>query len=271
MSRLYLLSSEVNSVETYYTADSSGAITSIGTTKDFTKGFDDAILALIPNSVYAGLTNGKVWMDSATDKTAATIASVNKGLIISGDEDDVCTAGYSGINSITTNASTNTMYALSFDQRNSWITRGNEQYIDKTNLLPKDATARKAIATIDSSYDKLFDQDNTTSVSFTTATTVIPIVFAKNTKLRKVFGRLITGSIQPVKFDVAVYSDTAKGYVSIGVHDEIAIKVKRRCQANLQRNRSLSAERIYNHEDFSIDNALVNSDRKFVTEIEYIG
>jgi hypothetical protein len=216
MSRLYLLSSEVNSVETYYTADSSGAITSIGTTKDFTKGFDDAILALIPNSVYVGLTNGKVWMDSATDKTAATIATVNKGLIISGDEDDVCTAGYSGINSITTNASTNTMYALSFDQRNSWITRGNEQYIDKTNLLPKDATARKAIATIDSSYDKLFDQDNTTSVSFTTATTVIPIVFAKNTKLRKVFGRLITGSIQPVKFDVAVYSDTAKGYVSIG-------------------------------------------------------
>ena len=55
--------------------------------KEFTKGFDDAILALIPNSVYAGLTNGKVWMDSATDKTAATIATVNKGLIISGDED----------------------------------------------------------------------------------------------------------------------------------------------------------------------------------------
>ena len=216
MSRLYLLSSEVNSVETYYTADSSGAITSIGTTKDFTKGFDDAILAVIPNSVYAGLTNGKLWMDSATDKTAATISTASKGLIVSGDGDDVCTDGYSGVNSITTVASANTMYALSFNQRGGWLTRGNEQYIPTDNLLPVDATARKAVATIASNYDNLFDQNDATSVSFTTATTVIPIVFAKLTKLRKVFGKLVTGSANPVHFNVAVWNDATAGYMTIG-------------------------------------------------------
>ena len=61
MNRLHLISSEVNGVLNYYTADSSGAITNIGTTQDFSKGFDDSILSLITNSTYSTLTNGKVW------------------------------------------------------------------------------------------------------------------------------------------------------------------------------------------------------------------
>ena len=56
MSRLYLISSIVDNVEIFYTADSNGIISKIGTDKDFTKGFTDDILALIPNSTYADLS-----------------------------------------------------------------------------------------------------------------------------------------------------------------------------------------------------------------------
>lgn len=214
MSRLYLISSIVDNVEIFYTADSNGIISKIGTDKDFTKGFSDDILALIPNSTYAGLTDGKLWMNTAG--TTANIETTATGTIISGDEDAVSTTDYAGLATITATKTGSPKFALSFDQRKTWYSRGNVKYISTDKLLPTDSTARAAIATIDASYANMFDGDQSTSVDFTIASTVIPITLATATKIRKITGKLLDGTIHPVNFKLEVYDDTTSAYITVG-------------------------------------------------------
>ena len=122
MSRLHLLSSEVNGVVTYYTAYSDGTISSIGTTLDFTKGFSDDILATIGNSVYSAFTNGKVWTNDTDITTEVSESTDGSGLVLTRKETAVNTFGYSGVSSI--NATVTVVHCLEFhsvEMKTLWL------------------------------------------------------------------------------------------------------------------------------------------------------
>lgn len=216
MSRLYLVSSEVLGVVTYYTANSAGALSSIGTTLDFTKGFGDDILPLITNSVYAGLTNGKVWCNDSTTDSIVTIDTNGTGSIMTRKETAVNTKGYSGVNKIQLASYTGSpKIAISFSGNEYFMTRGQGYVPSTTVLLPADVTSRNAIATIDHAYDNLFDGSNTTVVQMANPTSLIPITFAAARKLRKFCGRLSAASLVPAKITLQVYDTTKSAYVDL--------------------------------------------------------
>ena len=213
MNRLHLISSEVNGVPTYYTADSSGAIMSIGTTLDYTKGFGDDILALISNSVYASLTNGKIWTDDTDVSVAVTIDTNGAGYVVTQKETAINTKGYSGIISITPNVSGNVLFAISFSGNEYFMTRGQGYVTSNTKLLPSDSTARAAIANIDASYNNLFDGSNTTVWNSTIPNSIIPILFTSARKLRKFSGRVGKDSHLPLSITLQVYDDSTSSFI----------------------------------------------------------
>ena len=216
MSRLYLVSSEVLGVVTYYTANSAGALSSIGTTLDFTQGFGDDILPLITNSAYVGLTNGKVWCNDPTADSVVTVDTNGTGSIMTRKETAINTKGYSGITKIQIlNCSGNPKIAISFSGNEYFMTRGQGYVPSTTVLLPADVTSRNAIATIDHAYDNLFDGSNTTVVQMGNPTSLIPITFAAARKLRKFCGRLSAASLVPAKITLQVYDTTAASYVDL--------------------------------------------------------
>lgn len=225
MSRLHLISSEVGGVVTYYTADSSGTISSIGTTMDYTKGFGDDILALISNSVYASLTNGKVWTNDTDTTTAVTLDTNGAGYVITQKETAINTKGYSGITSITPTTTGNVLFAISFSGNEYFMTRGQGYITSTTKLLPADATARAAIANIDSSYNNLFDGSNTTVWNSTVAASIIPISFTSARKLRKFCGRVGKDSQLPLSITLQAYDDATSAFVDVATINVAAADV----------------------------------------------
>ena len=215
MSRLHLISSEVNGVLNYYTADSSGAITNIGTTQDFSKGFDDSILSLISNSTYSTLTNGKVWTNDTDVEAVVTTDTNGSGVVMTRKETAINTKGYSGVSSIVPTATSGVRFGISFSGNEYFYTRGNVLVTSTAKKLPASATDRAKVATIDSSYNNLFDGDTSTTWSPTIATTTIPITFATATKIKKFCGNLAGTSLHPVSIKLQVYNDSTSAYQDI--------------------------------------------------------
>jgi len=215
MSRLHLISSEVSGVVTYYTADSSALLTAIGTTIDFTKGFGDDILALITNATYSTLTNGKVWTNDTDIDAVVTTETDGSGYIMTRKETAINTKGYSGVSSLVPTYSGSPKFAISFSGNEYFMTRGPGYIASTTKLLPSDATARAAIATIDSSYANLFDGSTATVWDSAVALAIIPITFATARKIRKFYGRLGLASIMPVTIELQVYDTANSVWVSL--------------------------------------------------------
>lgn len=124
MSKLYLLSSiELNAhtsvyEEIFYTVDNNLNLVSIGTTKDFSKGFDADVLATVDNSVYSQLNEGKVYVNGNPDSEASILSS-GGALIVSGPEYAVpCTV--KGIRKLYATYTGNPKFAISFDNGVTW-------------------------------------------------------------------------------------------------------------------------------------------------------
>jgi hypothetical protein len=216
MSRLHLLSSEVNGVVTYYTAYSDGTISSIGTTLDFTKGFSDDILATIGNSVYSAFTNGKVWTNDTDITTEVSESTDGSGLVLTRKETAVNTFGYSGVSSINATVTGSPLFGISFSGNENFMVRGNVNYTSSDKYIPSDATARAKIVTVSSTYANLFDGDNTTSVTTTATGETVVLTFASAVTLKRFVGRLASTSIMPVHVTFQGLDTATSKYVDLG-------------------------------------------------------
>ena len=216
MSRLHLLSSEVNGVVTYYTAYSDGTISSIGTTLDFTKGFSDNILATIGNSVYSAFTNGKVWTNDTDITTEVSESTDGSGLVLTRKETAVNTFGYSGVSSINATVTGSPLFGISFSGNENFMVRGNVNYTSSDKYIPSDATARAKIVTVSSTYANLFDGDNTTSVTTTATGETVVLTFASAVTLKRFVGRLASTSIMPVHVTFQGLDTATSKYVDLG-------------------------------------------------------
>ena len=124
MSKRYLLSSvELNAhtslyEEIFYTVDNDLNLVSIGTTKDFTKGFNADVLATIDNTVYSQLNEGKVYVDANPDSEASILSS--GGALLVSDSSYAIPCSASGIKKLQATATGDTKFAISFDNRVTW-------------------------------------------------------------------------------------------------------------------------------------------------------
>lgn len=244
MSNRYLISSEINGVETYYTADSNGIITSIGTTMDFTKGFTYDILLQI-SEAYNSLTNGKVWVDN-TNIGSAVEETDGSGSIISTDATAINTKGYSGITSITPTCTGDVKFAFSFNGNTSFKTRGTENVISTEKLIP--STNRSSVVTINSAYDNLFDNNESTSYDSSAILNEIPLEFLTARTIRKFSGKLNTTCILPVTITLQAYDNTNSIYTDLATIN-------------------VAASDKYFSQEF--DNSTFNTNTKFQFKIQY--
>lgn len=213
MINTYLISSEIGGIVTYYTADSSGILSSIGTSPDFAKGFSDDVLANVSNIAYSGLTNGKLWVDNTITSSAST-DTTGDATVISDDNTAIDTQGYSSIISVTPIVTGDVRLGLSFTGNSSFKTR-ELQYVPAANkLLPTSPAARASIATINNAYDALFDGDNATYYSSNVALNTIPMDFVATHKLRKFVGKLTPNCILPVSVTLQIYDGSSYKDVS---------------------------------------------------------
>ena len=124
MSKRYLLSSvELNAhtslyEEIFYTVDNNLNLVSIGTTKDFTKGFNADVLATIDNTVYSQLNEGKVYVDTNPDSEASILSS--GGALVVSDSSYAIPCSASGIKKLQATATGDTKFAISFNNRVTW-------------------------------------------------------------------------------------------------------------------------------------------------------
>lgn len=121
---MYLLSSvELNvrtlvNEEVFYTVDNNHNLISIGSTKDFTKGFNADVLATLDNTVYSQLNEGKVYVNTNPDSEASILSS-GGALVVSDSSYAIpCTA--KGIKKIQATVTGDTKFAISFDNRVTW-------------------------------------------------------------------------------------------------------------------------------------------------------
>lgn len=121
---MYLLSSvELNvrtlvNEEVFYTVDNNHNLISIGSTKDFTKGFNADVLATLDNTVYSQLNEGKVYVNTNPDSEASILSS-GGALVVSDSSYAIpCTA--KGIKKLQATVTGDTKFAISFDNRVTW-------------------------------------------------------------------------------------------------------------------------------------------------------
>ena len=124
MSKLYLLSSvELNvrtlvDEEVFYTVDNNLNLVSIGSVKDFSKGFNADVLATLDNTVYSQLNKGKVYVSANPDSEASILSS--GGALVVSDSSYAIPCTSSGIKKIQATATGDTKFAISFDNRVTW-------------------------------------------------------------------------------------------------------------------------------------------------------
>lgn len=124
MSKLYLLSSvELNvrtlvDEEVFYTVDNNLNLVSIGSIKDFSKGFNADVLATLDNTVYSQLNKGKVYVSANPDSEASILSS--GGALVVSDSSYAIPCTSNGIMKLQATATGDTRFAISFDNRVTW-------------------------------------------------------------------------------------------------------------------------------------------------------
>lgn len=225
MSNLYLLSGLVNGTETFYTADISGSIKSIGTTIDWSRGFTSDVLASINNSVYISMTNPKVYTNNAS-ATSITEETTGAGLVWSTYATAINCIGYAGLSSLTVNGSADNKYAISFggiDTPEIFYTRGTGTLASNTAAIPTDASSRTtAGVTIPSGTDLLFDGNTNTEWAVSPSTnTTIPVEFTTALVPRHYKLDVSPDTRLPMEVSFQVFDDSAKEWVNL---DTITVK-----------------------------------------------
>ena len=230
MADKYLISALVSGVTTYYTADSSGAISSIGNAADWTKGFDAVVLSKIDNTTYSTLSDCKVWINNTT-ASLATEDTTGEGLLWTRRETAINTNGYSGITKIAATGSAGNKYAISFYGNETFMTRGAGTLASSTAAIPITAANRTSGGvTIPNGSDAAFDGDATTKYTVASSTdSYIEVDFATAIKLRKHTVRLDTTCRKPCTVTFQAYDATSQTWKSL---DTIIIKVAKLVERN---------------------------------------
>ena len=121
----FLISTNSNGQETFYSAYADGTLQEIGTEFDWSKSFDQVTFDKITPATLNSLSHARLYVDE--DLQGIPIAS-NIGIVKSTDSGALNTSHYAGIEKIKVNTLTdnpgsqivNTKYALSFNGRQNW-------------------------------------------------------------------------------------------------------------------------------------------------------
>ena len=229
MSDKYLISTTVNGVIEYFTANGDGSLKSIGSVIDWSQGFSEATLANISNSIYSILENGKLYVNSTTHKTAS-VDTTGEGLLWTSEATEISTKGYSAVTSISANGNANCRYAVSFDGTNSYMTRGTGLIPSTSVAIPTTNTARttagvsiKTVYTDESNnnlVEKVFDGDDTTTFAMESYMQNIDVEFTTATRLLRHIIKIDSSSRLPVKVTFKGYNDSTLAFEDL---DEITI------------------------------------------------
>ena len=229
MSDKYLISTTVNGVMEYFTANGDGSLKSIGSVIDWSQGFNEATLANISNSIYSTLENGKLYVNSTTHKTAS-VDTTGEGLLWTSEATEISTKGYSAVTSISANGNANCRYAVSFDGTNSYMTRGTGLIPSTSVAIPTTSTARttagvsiKTVYTDESNnnlVEKVFDGDDTTTFAMESYMQNIDVEFTTATRLLRHIIKIDSSSRLPVKVTFKGYNDSTLAFEDL---DEITI------------------------------------------------
>lgn len=229
MSDKYLISTTVNGVMEYFTANGDGSLKSIGSVIDWSQGFSEATLANINNSIYSTLENGKLYVNSTTHKTAS-VDTTGEGLLWTSEATEISTKGYSAVTSISANGNANCRYAVSFDGTNSYMTRGTGLIPSTSVAIPTTNTARttagvsiKTVYTDESNnnlVEKVFDGDDTTTFAMESYMQNIDVEFTTATRLLRHIIKIDSSSRLPVKVTFKGYNDSTLAFEDL---DEITI------------------------------------------------
>ena len=225
MADLYLLSAMVNGVETFYTADSGGTISAIGTRLNWTKGFDEVTLAAIGNDTYSTLSDPKIYCDNVK-KVSAAEEMTGDGIVWTTDATAINCDGYSGVTKITASGSTNNRYAISFSGSHSYYTRGQGTVASNTAAIPTTASSRNSSGVrIPTGTDNMFDGNTATKyVVSPSADTDIDIQFNNAFIARRTSITIAAECRLPVIATFSVYDTTTNKWVEL---DKITIKVSK--------------------------------------------
>ena len=229
MSDKYLISTTVNGVMEYFTANGDGSLKSIGSVIDWSQGFSEATLANISNSIYSTLENGKLYVNSTTHKTAS-VDTTGEGLLWTSEATEISTKGYSAVTSISAIGNANCRYAVSFDGTSSYMTRGTGLIPSTSVAIPTTNTARTAagvsIRTVytdesnNNLVEKVFDGDDTTTFAMESYMQNIDVEFTTATRLLRHIIKIDSSSRLPVKVTFKGYNDSTLAFEDL---DEITI------------------------------------------------
>ena len=229
MSDKYLISTTVNGVMEYFTANGDGSLKSIGSVIDWSQGFNEATLANISNSIYSTLENGKLYVNSTTHKTAS-VDTTGEGLLWTSEATEISTKGYSAVTSISATGNANCRYAVSFDGTSSYMTRGTGLIPSTSVAIPTTNTARTAagvsIRTVytdesnNNLVEKVFDGDDTTTFAMESYMQNIDVEFTTATRLLRHIIKIDSSSRLPVKVTFKGYNDSTLAFEDL---DEITI------------------------------------------------
>ena len=186
----YLISTILNGEEIFYTANNSGNLVRIGTTLNWARGFGDVTLAKLGNGVYSGLNKGRLYINEEVSDTVA-IKTLGSGLVVSTDNGAVNTTKYSNVLHIAAEDKTiqdgnevslldGCKFALSFDNRQTWITYGIGWTTEKHDFIPDNATAQSYL--IENSLADYADMfvDNQSVVTLSNEITTIDLSFKQD-------------------------------------------------------------------------------------------
>jgi len=232
MANKYLISAMVNNVETFYTANPNGEIIAIGTTLDWERGFDDYTLSCIDNSVYSTLDSGKVWVNN--NVTMASEETTGESFVYTTDETAFDCKGYSGLSSLkfnfdntpTNNEKNKIKIALSFNNRNTYYTRGQGYVANSQTAIPTTAADRETagINIDEESFSVLFDGNTETMLSTRNSSVTVPIEFTNGIVARK-YDIIIPQSCRlPLIAKFQVYDSDNSSWLTL---DEITIKASK--------------------------------------------
>ena len=170
MEDLYLISSEEDGDDIFYTVNEDKEFVKIGKTMDWSKSFTDDMLEKIKD--FTSLNKPKVWTNR-NDKRAFIIPS---GCYIrSTDVTAIDTKAFSGMNQIQfgSNDGANTKIILSFDKRKTFYTLVPGKMASATPFIPTEKTARDAMTNLTlPDSDILFDGAVTTKKTYPSTGTV---------------------------------------------------------------------------------------------------
>ena len=223
MKELYLISSEEDGIDVFYTVDENNKFIKIGNTINWDKAFDAETLNTIED--YTSFNKPKVWVNS-TEMRASIIPA--GGIIKSTDYTAINTNAFSGISSMGFGVSegNSLRMAFSFDGRNTFYTLVDGKTASSTVYIPEDPTKRTGMNLV-LPAEELFDGKEETKKTYPSTGDVEVPVTIENTPviIRGYKCRISDDSRYPVIVKFYAHDNDKNSWVLL---DEVRIHAGRR-------------------------------------------